>query len=322
MKKPLVTVVIPAYNCEAFIEKAINSILKQTYSNLEILISDDGSHDKTRRLIDGFKDSRIKTFHNQQNIGNIRTRNSLFKAALGDYITIQDADDWSHPERIEKQVEAFFEDSELGACGTNYTIVNWDGTFSTVQQLKEDAYVKSNIELFFWPPSIMIRRKVYENIGGLNLYFERLFAEDKYWIALILEKFKILCLKDALYYYRFNPNSLTKTMDEPRKLLVTKIIDELLKQRSEKGTDLLEQEEFEKLASFEIKLFSDKKWLSERYRIFSAVSIDSLRFKDAIIFLWKSFLLNPFNGLQFLTLFYLLRKWGMWKINRWRKYFI
>lgn len=305
-RTPLVSVVIPAYNCEAYIEEAINSILFQTYTNLEIVIADDGSDDNTRALIDSFVDPRIRRFHNAGNIGNIRTRNKLFDLACGEYITIQDADDWSHPERLEKQILSFENDVELGACGTNFFNVQLDRQLKPGRKLEKDILLKPGGELYLWPPSIMVRREVYESIGGLNLYFDGLY-EDKYWINLIREKHKVICLKEALYYYRFNPVSLTKKLGKPRKLLLHTLIDELLRQRRETGADWLEQGDFKKLQEYENRLLQDKKWLSEQYRVFSAVSIDGLKLKEARRLLYKAIKIYPFNHFHLNTIIYLIK---------------
>ncbi len=307
VKKPLVSVIIPAYNCERYIKKAIDSILNQSYDNIEILISDDGSKDRTKSIIDNFDDSRVKCYHNDVNLGNILTRNKLFALANGDYITIQDADDWAHSERIQLQLDAFKRFPEIGGCGTNYYRVRSSGV---MELNKKDSYdTMENIpgNISFCPASIMIKRRVYNQIGGLNPYFERLFGEDKYWIALIQEKFKVLFISKPLYFYSWNPESLTKYFDHPRKLLVLSVIDELLRQRAHKGTDWLELNQEGKIKEFEEKLMGNKKYIGEQYRAFAAISIDSKRYNSAFSLLVRSFILKPFGPLQFKTLSYFFR---------------
>jgi len=101
-----ISVLIPAYNREKFLERAVYSILNQTYQNFEILIFDDGSIDNTRALIVGLvmRDDRIKAIWGDKNKGVGYARNQLLKACTTRYAIRQDSDDISKPERIEKQV--------------------------------------------------------------------------------------------------------------------------------------------------------------------------------------------------------------------------
>jgi glycosyltransferase involved in cell wall biosynthesis len=120
MQLPLVSVIIPCYNVSAFVEKAIRSIICQTYTNLEIFIIDDASTDDTLIKIKYFTDKRIKTIEYKENTKKIGAVNEALKKVNGDFICFQDADDWSDPTRIEKQVKRFFENRELGICFTGY----------------------------------------------------------------------------------------------------------------------------------------------------------------------------------------------------------
>ena len=106
-QEKLVSVVIPCYNCEKFVKDAIYSICNQTYKNLEILIADDCSTDSTYTILENIakKDTRIKLYHNTENMKIVKTLNFLIENASGDYIARMDADDISAPERIKEQVD-------------------------------------------------------------------------------------------------------------------------------------------------------------------------------------------------------------------------
>ena len=104
MNYPLISVVMPAYNVERYIEKSINSILDQSYPNVEILVADDASTDKTKAIIDGYTDARIKRFHNESNQAYLKTCNKLMSLAKGQFLAFQDADDFSHVQRFEGSV--------------------------------------------------------------------------------------------------------------------------------------------------------------------------------------------------------------------------
>ena len=104
--KPAVTVIVPAYQSEEVIKTALSSLLYQTWDNLEILVVDDGSNDGTVQIVEDHKktDSRVKLLRTSINSGPYVARNLALSKASGEFVTCHDADDWSHPEKIEKQV--------------------------------------------------------------------------------------------------------------------------------------------------------------------------------------------------------------------------
>lgn len=101
--QPLITIGIPAYNCEKKIERAILSAQKQTYNNLEIIVIDDGSDDNTWQLISNFNDKRLRCLRFETNRGAAVARNTIIKEAQGEYIAFFDADDESHISRVVTQ---------------------------------------------------------------------------------------------------------------------------------------------------------------------------------------------------------------------------
>ena len=101
---PLVSVIMPAFKSEKYIGQAIESILAQTHTHLEILIFEDGSPDQTRAVINRYTDARIVKVLSDQNHGVVYARNALIDLAKGKYIELMDADDIADPTRLEKQV--------------------------------------------------------------------------------------------------------------------------------------------------------------------------------------------------------------------------
>lgn len=112
-----VTVIIPAYNAQDTISVALNSILAQTWSNLEVLVVDDCSTDNTVNVVKSYcqKDARVSLIKAKDNQGPYVARNLALRKATGEYVTINDADDWSHPEKIEIQVRHLWENHEVMA---------------------------------------------------------------------------------------------------------------------------------------------------------------------------------------------------------------
>jgi glycosyltransferase involved in cell wall biosynthesis len=242
---PKVSVVMPAYNALPFLEKAVTSILDQTHTDLELLVADDASTDSTKAYLDALDDPRVTCYHNEVNSGYLRTCNKLMSLATGDYITFQDADDYSDVTRLAVQLEVFEKEPELMVLGTNRTKVGVDGLVG------EDSIVPITYkEVSEWIPesfpfcnSLMFNKAVYEDIGGYNDFFHRVGAEDFYWLALMAEKYNTRYLPESYYFYRHVADSVTGNLDNLRKLIIVDLVRFLLNQRAENGTDALESGE-------------------------------------------------------------------------------
>jgi len=118
MKEPKVTVLMPVYNGEKYLNEAIDSILGQTFKDFKFLIINDGSTDGTADILKSYKDSRIKVTNNEKNIGLTKSLNKGLKMAKSEYIARMDADDISLPTRLQKQVEFMDSHPKVGVCGT------------------------------------------------------------------------------------------------------------------------------------------------------------------------------------------------------------
>lgn len=112
---PLVTVIVPTYNAEHTIEVALRSLVEQTWAKLEIIVVDDCSSDNTVQIVESFckSDSRIKLVRAEQNAGPYVARNLALNIATGDFVTCNDADDWSHAEKIATQVQHLLDNPEV-----------------------------------------------------------------------------------------------------------------------------------------------------------------------------------------------------------------
>lgn len=103
--KPLVSILIPAYNVEMWLAQTLESAVNQTYENIEIIVLDDGSKDRTCDVAKKYESTRVKLLR-QENMGVCRTRNNLMKQAQGEFLQFLDADDVLHPEKIDAQIRA------------------------------------------------------------------------------------------------------------------------------------------------------------------------------------------------------------------------
>lgn len=127
-KNPLVSIVMPAYNCELFIGTSIVSVANQTYKNWELIVIDDCSTDKTAEIIEKFvmKDSRIKYFKLDRNSGAAVARNNAVELSKGKYIAFLDSDDVWFRSKLSKQVE-LMESNNIGFTCTSYTKIDEQG---------------------------------------------------------------------------------------------------------------------------------------------------------------------------------------------------
>jgi glycosyltransferase involved in cell wall biosynthesis len=307
-----VSVVIPNYNCAPYISKAIESILTQTYQNFELLICDDGSTDHSKAVLENWqkKDERIKVFFNDGNKGHIYTYNRLFFQAQGDFIMILDADDWAHPQRIEKQLEVI-DLFKVDVCLTNFAVYKLDGSID-YKPLSQSGYIDIKGEEPWAPATIFFKRKILEVIPGFNAYFERSTSMDRYFILEVLSVFKGYYLDEYLYNVLERPDSDHRSIDIEdkrvfRKLVAPDIYNVLKKQRRETGTDWLKDRNFEALNAFEQNLIADKKYISELIRGFACRQIDTKRYKPAAQLIKASIKVNPFYLKNYQTLFYYIR---------------
>lgn len=214
LNMPLVSVLMPAFNCARYIETAIDSILNQTYRNIELLVVDDASTDDTADIVENYKDSRVKLRRNSQNGGYLSTVNKLFEWAEGDYITFQDADDWSSPDRVSLQLSFLQENSEVKLCGTNCVKVFEGGRSVKVSYPRDNKSIRWCLERgrtsLFCGASIMISAEIVERIGVYREFFDRIGAEDIDWYLRVLEIYGVANLPNFLYFYRQHGESVTK----------------------------------------------------------------------------------------------------------------
>lgn len=201
---PLISVIIPCYNAEKYVESAVRSIMNQTYKNLEIILTDDCSTDSTFSILEKLaaEDSRIKLYKNETNLKIVKTLNKMIQHANGKYIARMDADDISLLERIEKQVDFLEANPDIAFCGTNAWHINEVGKkngFSCLPRTNEEINKFKFYACPFYHPSVIGRSAIYKE----NFYDENfLYAEDyELWIR-VLENYKGYNLKERLIFYR------------------------------------------------------------------------------------------------------------------------
>lgn len=179
--QPKVTVIMPVYNAEDVIQTALNAMLAQTWTNLEVLVVDDCSTDNTVSVIEPYTkaDARIQLIKAEANGGAYVARNLALRVATGDFVTINDADDWSHPEKIERQVQHLLEnDSVIGNTSEQARVTN---DLKFYRRGRPGSYIFSNMSSF------MFRRK--EVMDAIGYWDSVRFAADSEFIRRIRKVF-------------------------------------------------------------------------------------------------------------------------------------
>lgn len=210
---PTVSVIIPSYNHERFIEECIQSVLNQTFQDFEIIITDDASIDQTVELIEQFKDSRIKLFRHLKNKGASIAANNCITHAQGKYIAMLSSDDAWYPEKLEIQVEYLEQHPEIGAVFGKVDWVDETGQIITNKNFPyTNLFEVSNRSRFEWlsyffytgnclcHPCSLVRRECYQKTGLFNPAFANLPDFDL-WIRLCLH-YEITILDQKLIRFR------------------------------------------------------------------------------------------------------------------------
>ncbi|KAA0446450.1 MAG: glycosyltransferase [Candidatus Thioglobus sp.] len=211
-KTVLISVLMPAYNAEKYIGKAIKSILNQTITNFELIITDDGSTDKTGQIIQDFaqQDSRIVII-SRENKGLVYSLNESIKQANGEYIARMDADDISLANRFECQL-AVFTDADVDVCGSWISEFDVDEEHLTAYRKVPEAhneivkFAKRRNPLNH--PSVMYKKSVVQKFGS---YQNIMFFEDyDFWVRLIVAGAKFYNIQTPLVKMHAGKSQLTR----------------------------------------------------------------------------------------------------------------
>jgi len=244
----LVSVLIPSYNHEKYIQNTIKSIINQTYQNIELIILDDGSKDNTFQKMNEMYEKCQKRFSNvifktKQNEGTTKTFNKLLDMALGEYIYIIASDDIAKENAIEKEIEFLSKNKDYGLCVGDNEIIDfenkvcyWDKNRKLVYEKQKAKYLtfgdylkQSRKDVDFnsvnfgrydtlafgnyIPNGYLIKKEVFDKIG----YFTFDAPLEDYWLMLQISKYyKMKFLDEILFQYRWhdtNSAKNTKRMD-------------------------------------------------------------------------------------------------------------
>ncbi len=246
----LVSICIPVYNGALYIEETLRSLIKQTYENIEIIVSDNASTDNTGEIIKMFceKDPRIKYFRNDFNLGYCGNIKSAVNKATSDFIAIYHADDLYEPEIIKKQLTVLSLDNSIS--GVFVKMYQYYPDRKHVKPAIYNELIKSSLMNkgtnlitgyykdfypwilklgnFFVCPSFMTRKSIYLKVGGFNDAYPS--NEDLHlWVRYLQDGFKLAIINEFLLNYRISNNNgsafWSKSMELP---VMYNVIDDLI----------------------------------------------------------------------------------------------
>lgn len=223
------TVLLPVYNGQMYLKKAIESILKQTYKEFELLIINDGSTDSTDQIVRSYKDKRIRYIVNKKNIGLVETLNRGIKKASGTYIARMDADDLSHPQRLQKQIAFLSSHPDYGLVGSLFGLINEKREVREIGGAKllgnEDLKLGLLFGNVFCHGETMFRKALFIQY---NLFYDKKYqyCEDYELWTRMSRYTKFMNLPEVLYFYMTNPQGISahskELMEENAKRVMLK----------------------------------------------------------------------------------------------------
>ncbi len=203
-----VSVLMPVYNGEKYLQEAINSILNQTYSDFDFLIINDGSTDRTEEIILSNTDPRIQYIKNDTNLKLIGTLNKALSLVNGKYLARMDADDICTPDRLQKQLEAMEQNPNIGAVGCAMDI--FGSNDNRVVRFDSDAdYIKFRLLFgcYIVHGASLIRMSVLKE-NNITFNPDYVHCEDHYFFWQIANKSAIYNHPDVLYARRMHDESV------------------------------------------------------------------------------------------------------------------
>ena len=212
MKKYLISVIMPVYNSEKFIEFSVNSILNQTFTCFEFIIIDDASTDGTGEILKQICDQRVRVITNPVNLGNYPSRNIGIQASSGEFIFVMDADDLALPYRLERQLLFMLNNPDVGISSS------WFRRFGAAGNMPVN-YPVDNEWLKIWfmennyclHPGLCIRKSSFPDEKSL-LYNENLmYASDYEFVSRSFRNFRICNIPEILMEYRVHPAQITSS---------------------------------------------------------------------------------------------------------------
>ena len=292
MKQPLISVIIPVYNVEKYLEKCLNSVLSNTYKNLQIIVVNDGSTDNSGSICDVYaeKDNRITVIH-QENKGLSSARNAGLAAATGKYIGFVDSDDMISPVMYEELLWAITNTAaDIAACEYTREEDTCDSELDLSPQILRIVNGRDNcVGVYLNMPSTrtitwtgpMVWNKLYLR-EKITFPFKKQCepAEDLYfnW-EYSMSCNKMVIVPKRLYYWQINPQSITQTPTVEKTISIANVLMDIAEKTPDADIPFQNHLQHKAASNAHIamwKLFSEKK--EEEHTLFISQARDTISF--------------------------------------------
>lgn len=215
---------MPVYNAQKYLSEAIDSVLAQTFDDWELILINDGSTDRSKAIIERYRDSRIRYVENEQNMGLIATLNKGIDLCEGEYIARMDADDIAMPDRLSMQTDFLDRHADYVMCGTDAIVIDANGQQTgKIKNLCRDALLQINL-LFTNPfihPTMLIRRRILIN-NRYNVHYRH--TEDYELWCRLAKLGKVANLNAELLKYRWHNTNVSVVYNDIQQNLKDEII--------------------------------------------------------------------------------------------------
>ncbi|MCC6500698.1 MAG: glycosyltransferase [Anaerolineales bacterium] len=227
VERPLVSVCIPTYRDARFLAQSLDSIVSQTYSNMEIIVGDDASPDNTEEVVHSFQDPRMRYLRNRVNLGQFENVNHLVSQARGEYVAIYHSDDYYHPDIVLKEITFLRDHPDVGAVFA----LDWrvDDLGRTIGKMKLLPEIHPNSALgfaeimsillrhrnrVFRTPTFMCRAEVLKAVGPFRAEYE-IVGDLEMWLR-IAHQYPVAILDEYLMYYRRGSSQVSSSYERLR----------------------------------------------------------------------------------------------------------
>ena len=297
---PQTSVVIPAYNCAAFLPETLESVFAQTYRDLEIILVDDGSTDNTPAVVAPYL-NRIN-YIRQKNGGLPAARNTGIRAAKGEFIALLDADDSWMADKLERQLPRF-SDAEIGIVYSDFSVRYADGRFQPSylvnRPLASEGHVLENYirSRFLFPSTMVIRQSCLEEFGVFDE--EMLACEDVELFARICSRWKVARVDEPLVIRYEGAHNITSNSTKINHYTILALQKVLSRQPDlPKSTrEVIDKELGQQHWWYGYAAFKDKNMPQARQHLIAAIRCDSHNVRKAAPVLAASYLPTPLMDL-------------------------
>ena len=212
---PRVSIIMNCFNGEKFLHQSLDSIIQQTYKNWELIFWDVSTSDKSKKILEKYKEKRFKYFNIGVKKNLYNSRNEAIEVSNGELIAFLDCDDWWHKEKLEKQIKLFEDESVAMVYSGYFEYHQHKNKFKKISTSKIfSGYIQSKIihDYHIGILTTLIRKKVFHEIRGYNNFFH--ICGDFEFNIRMSENNKIIGLKEFLAYYRIHKENISRDIDK------------------------------------------------------------------------------------------------------------